>query len=81
MTQPAVRPEGVVVPAPSFDRDLGFSKSVEDLPVQEFVAHRAIEGLAVTILTRVAGRYVEGLHSDLRQPFLHSVGDKFGAVV
>ena len=69
------------MPSPGFDQDLSLGQSVEDLPVQELVAHRAIEGLAVAILPWATRRDVECLYADLRQPLLHSVGDKFGAVV
>lgn len=67
--------------APTFDQDLGFGQGVEDLPVQEFVTHRAIEGPAVTISPRADRRDVECLHADPCQPFLHSVGDGLRAVV
>lgn len=48
---------------PGFDQDLRLGQGVEDLPVQELVAHRAVEALAVVIFpwaarlpTRLAAR-------------------------
>ena len=42
-----MRADGVVVPSPGFDQDTGFGQRVEDLAVEQFVAHRAVEGLRV----------------------------------
>ena len=67
--------------APSFDQDLSLSQGVEDFSVQELVTHRAVEALAVAVLPWAARRDVERLHADLRQPFLHGIGDELGAVV
>ena len=64
------------MPSPGFDQDLGFSQGVEDLPAQEFIAHRSVEGLAVAILPWAAWRDVERLRTDFHQPFLHGIGDK-----
>ena len=69
------------MPSPGFDQDLSLGQSVEDLSVQELVTHRTVEALTVAILPRTAGCDVERLHTDPRQPLLHGVGDKLGAVV
>lgn len=45
----AVWPDGVVVSAPGFDQNLSFGHGVEDLPVQELIAHRTVEALAVAV--------------------------------
>ena len=76
-----MRPDGVVVPPPGFDQDLCLSQGVEDLAIQELVAHRAVEALAVAILPWAAGCDVERLHTDLRQPLLHGIGNELGAIV
>jgi hypothetical protein len=49
-TPRVVRPDGVVVAAPSFDQDLSFGQGIEDLPVQELIAKGSVEALAVAIL-------------------------------
>jgi hypothetical protein len=66
---------------PGFDQDLILSQGVEDLPVQELVAHRAIKALAVAVLPWAARRDVERFHADLGQPLLDGIGDKFRAIV
>lgn len=76
-----MRPDGVVVSAPRFYQDLSFGQGVEDLPVHELVAHRAVEAIAVAVLPWAAWRDVERLHTDLCQPFLHRIGDKLGAAI
>lgn len=74
-------PDSVVVAAPGFDQDLSLGQGVEDFSVQEFVTHRAVEGLAVAILPWATWSDVERLHADLRQPLLDGIGDELGAVV
>ena len=76
-----MRPDGVVVPPPGFVQDLCLSQGVEDLAIQELVAHRAIEAFTVAVLPRATWSDVERLHADLRQPLLHGIGDELGAVV
>ena len=41
---------GIVVAPPGFDENLGLFESVEDLPIQEFVAQPRVEALDVSIL-------------------------------
>ena len=74
-------PDGIVVPSPGFDQDTGFGQRVEDLAVEQLVAHRPVEGLAIAVLPRAAGCDVERLHTDPRQPLLDGRGDKFRAIV
>jgi len=42
-----VRSLGVVAAPPFFDHDLCLSQAVENLAVQQFVAHSAVEAFAV----------------------------------
>ena len=55
IAQRTVRSLGVVVPPPFFDDDLCFSQTVENLAVQQLVAHPAVEAFAVPILPRLPG--------------------------
>ena len=68
ITQRAVRADGVVMPSPGFDQDPGPGQGVENLSVQQFIAHRAFKGLAIVILLRTAGRDVERLYNDFSLP-------------
>lgn len=54
-TQRTVRPDGIVVPAPSFDQRPGLGQGVEDLTIEQFVAQRAVEGLAVAFSPGLPG--------------------------
>src|SRR3546814_2436368 len=67
----AVRPDGVVMSPPGFDQDAGLGERVEYLAIEQFIAQRPVEALAVSILPWRSGGDVERLHADLRQPFLH----------
>ena len=51
-----MRPHLVVFPPPSFDQDLRLFERVEDLPVQELIAHLADEGLDIAVLPRASRR-------------------------
>ena len=44
-----MRPDFVVVPAPSFDDHLCFEERVKDLSAEQLVAHLSVERLAVTV--------------------------------
>lgn len=57
---------------------MGFRQGVEDLPVQELVAQRAVEALAIAVVPRATGRDVERLHAYLAEPLLDSAGDDVG---
>src|SRR3546814_13582270 len=61
----------VVMSPPGFDQDAGLGERVEDLAIEQFIAQRPVEALAVSILPWRSGGDVERLHADLRPPFLH----------
>jgi hypothetical protein len=46
------------MPPPGFDQRSGLSQGVEDLTIEQFVAQRAVEGLAVSVLPWAAWRDV-----------------------
>src|SRR5690606_1216964 len=77
----AVRPDGVVMPPPSFDQDLGLGERVEDLSVEQFITQRSVEAFAIAILPWRSGRDVERLHADLGEPLLNRLRDKLRAIV
>ena len=45
-----MRPDSVVVAAPSLDEDLGLPERIEDFCIQEFVAESSVEALAIPVL-------------------------------
>ena len=51
-----MRTDGVVVTAPAFDDDLGFTQRVEDLAVEQFVTQARIKTFDKAVLPRAAGR-------------------------
>src|SRR3546814_14552268 len=70
------RSDGVVMSPPGFDQDAGLGERVEYLAIEQFIAQRPVEALAVSILPWRSGGDVERLHADLRQPFLHRRRDR-----
>ena len=46
-----MRALGIVVPSPVLDDDLCLGETVEDFPIEQFVAELGVEALAVTILS------------------------------
>ena len=64
----------IVMAPPIFDQDLGLSQGVEDLPVQQFIAHLAIEALDVAVLPGTAALNEQGFHTQLAQPLPYSLG-------
>jgi hypothetical protein len=52
VAQGGMRADGVVVPAPALDDDLGLAQAVEDLAVQELAAQAGVEALDVAVLPR-----------------------------
>jgi hypothetical protein len=50
--QRTVRPDCIVVAAPSFDQDLCRPEREEDLVVQRFIPELGVEALPVTVLLR-----------------------------
>lgn len=47
-----MRPHRIVVIPPPIDQDLGFSKRVEDLAVEQLVTQFAVEALNESVLPR-----------------------------
>lgn len=76
-----MRADGVVVPAPGLDQDLGLGQRVEDLAVQKLVTQRAVERFTVAVLPWAARRDVERLHPDPAQPVLHRLCNELRAIV
>ena len=66
-----MRPNGIVVTAPTLDYDLGFPQRVEDLAIEQFVTQAGIEALDVAVLPRTAGFDVGRLRPDCADPVLH----------
>ena len=59
-----MRPDGVVMPAPAFDDDLGFPQAVADLAVEQFVPQAGVEAFDVAVFPRAARCDAGGLGSD-----------------
>src|SRR5262249_55976785 len=76
-----VRPDGVVVPPPTFDDHSCLLQAVEDLAVEQFVAEPGVEALAEAVLPGAAGRDGGSAGSDCSDPALHRPGDELRAVV
>jgi len=76
-----VRPDGVVVPAPTLNEDPGFCQCVKDLAVEQFVPELAIEALVVAVLPWAARFDEQCLHANPRQPFPHRDGGELTAIV
>ena len=66
-----MRPDGVVVIAPSLDQHLRLRQIVEDFPIQQLVPELAVEALVVAVIPRRAVLDVERLHADTRQRIPH----------
>ena len=65
---------------PGFDQDPGLGERVEDFAVEQFIAKRSVEALAIAILPWRSGRDVKRLHADLGEPLLHCDRDKLRAI-
>lgn len=66
----ALRPGGVKVSPPSFGQITGLGERVEDFAVEQFIAQRSVEALAISILPWRSGRDVQRFHADLGEPSL-----------
>ena len=77
----AVRPDVVVVASPAAEHEAQLREAGEDLPVEQFVAKPAVEGLGLGILPRRARFDEEDLGAQLADPLLDSSGDEFRSVV
>ena len=67
--------------APAFDDDLGLGERVEDLAIEEFVAHSRIEAFDEAVLPWASRRDIGGACADGGDPFLHGPGDELRAIV
>ena len=76
-----MRPDGVVVPSPLFNHDLGLFQSVEDLAVEKFIAQLRVEAFTVSILPRAARHDVSRLRSHGCKPFAKGLCDELRPVV
>ena len=81
VSERAMRADGVEVPPPAFYDDLRLGEGVEDLAVEEFVAHPGIERLDEAVLPRAAGCDVGGLGANRADPFLHSLRDELRPII
>ena len=76
-----MRPDGVVMLAPTLDQDPGFGQGVEDLAVEHLVPEFSVEALVVTVLPWAARFDEQCLHANPRQPFPHRDGGELTAIV
>jgi hypothetical protein len=79
--QPAVRPYGVIVDAPSLDDSPTLGERGEDVFVEAFVAQPAVERFDEAALGRLAGRNVVPFDATVLLPAEDGTGGQFGAVV
>ena len=64
-----------------FNQNLCFGQGVEDLALQQFVSHLAVETLNVAVLPRTTGFDEQGLHLERSQPVSHPLSNKLRAIV
>lgn len=76
-----MRSLGVVMLAPAFNDDPGFTQRIEDLTVEQFIAEAGIEALAVTVLPRRSRLDVNGLCTGSSDPVADVLRDLLRAVV
>ena len=50
-----MRPDGIVVPSPSFDYDLCFLQCLEDLTIEQLITKLSVAALAVAIFQGLPG--------------------------
>lgn len=72
---------GVVVAPPILNQDLRFFERVENLPVEELVAHLAVETLDAAVLPRAAFLNEQRTHSQVRKQVSHLRGGELRAVI
>jgi len=53
----------IVLLSPTRDQDSGFFKGEKDFPIQQSIAHVAVERLDITILPRTAQFDEQGFHA------------------
>jgi hypothetical protein len=76
-----VRPERVVLNAPSFDQHLRLPECVEDLSIKDFVSELPVEALAVSVLPGAARFDEEGSYACSFKPVAYCLGGEFRAVI
>jgi hypothetical protein len=76
-----VRAFVVVVTSPSFDHDLCFLETVEDIPVEELIAELTVKALNIAVLPGTARLDVSGLSSDGCDSFSDHRSNKLGAII
>ena len=76
-----MRSDGVLVPPPPLDNDLGLLQGVEDFAIQKFIPQLGDEALAITVLPRAAGHDVRCLGAHSRDPFTQCLSDELRTVV
>ena len=76
-----MRPDGVVVIAPSLDQHLRLRQIIEDFPIQQPFLELAVEALVVAVLPRRAALDVVRLHADTRQPVPHLLCGELAAII
>ena len=76
-----MRPERVVLNAPSFDEHLSLPEAVEDLSIKDLVSELPVEALAVPILPGAPRFDKEGSYTCSFKPPAYCVGSEFRAVI
>ncbi len=77
----AVRSDGVVLPPPAFDQDLGVRHGVEDLPVEQFITEFPVEGVHIAVLPRTPGFAEQRLHLQVLEPQPDELRREFRTIV
>ncbi len=80
VSQGAVRPDCIVVYAPLFDKDLGFSLRVEDFAVEQLIADSGVEALTIAVLAGGSRLDVCRFGADRTEPVPDLLGDKFRSI-
>ena len=76
-----MRPERVVLNAPSFDQHLSLPECVEDFSIKDFVSELAVEAFTVPVLPGAARFYKEGSYTRSFKPVAYCVGSELRAVI
>ena len=76
-----MRPNGVEVPPPALDEDLGLQQRIELLSREQLVAELGVEALAVAVRPGAAGLDERGPGSHRGDPLSHGLGDELGTIV
>jgi hypothetical protein len=65
----------------SFDQDLDLAPRAEDLPIQEFILERLVDGLALVVLPGTPRLEEQGVHRKPGAPLPNLLRAELGAVV